>query len=447
MGAIVVTESITPDLVYVITYLHVSNKSFGVSESMNTFAKIAAVGAIAALLAGCESAGSVVSPSDTQQNVAQTAASGHRLTAPLGRTSIVPMTASAAHLCAATDSMHATCLSSVRMDRSRDTLLSGIVDGLTPTDLANIYGYTSSLSQGSTNQVVGIVVAYDYANAESDLAAYRAKYGLAPCSTANGCFKKVGAAASAIVTTVAGNPTSISAHPTSSASGWAAEADADTQAVSAVCKNCKIVLAEAASDSLTDLGAAEQAALSAGANVVNESFGAPESASQSSLVSMFAGSSSVKIVAAAGDNGRGVLFPASLPSVVAVAGTTLNTSLGVLVTESLWSGSGGGCSTVFARASFQPAWCGSKRSVADVAVVADPADGIAFYDSGLGGWGIVGGTSIAAPIVASMYALSGGSASGSGAHELYSHALLNFAPVANAGLVSGLGAPLSLAAF
>jgi subtilase family serine protease len=412
---------------------------------MKVVGRLVALGAIGTLLAGCEAAGSMASPV-SQQSQGAGFVPGHALFAPLGAHSIVPMRGAALRLCAASaDAMHAACLSSVRMKNTRDSLESDLVSGLTPSDLASIYGYPAPTLQNATAAVVGIVVAYDYAGAESDLASYRAKYGLSACSTANGCFKKVGAAAATVVTVIAGNPTSISAHPTSSSSGWAAEADADTQAVSSVCGNCKIVLAEAASDSLSDLGVAVKAAVAAGATVVSASFGAPESASQAAYESSFE-PAPVKVVAAAGDGGRGAYFPASATNVVAVAGTTLNTK-GLVVTESLWSQSGGGCSTVFARPSYEPAWCGSKRSVADVAAVADPADGLAFYDSGLGGWGIVGGTSIAAPIVASMFALSGDTVPGGGAQELYAHSLLTYAPVLSAGNIAGLGAPLSLAAF
>jgi hypothetical protein len=62
--------------------------------------------------------------------------------------------------------------------------------------------------------------------------------------------------------------------------------------------------------------------------------------------------------------------------------------------------------------------------VADVSAVADPNTGVAVYDSNcnafqqlLGqcfkGWGVVGGTSASAPIVAGVYALAGNSASAS----------------------------------
>jgi subtilase family serine protease len=412
---------------------------------MNSFRKLLAFCTTAAFLAGCENTGAMLSPG-ASRDVATSGPRGHELRVPLGAHSIEPLHDAPVRLCApGADALHATCLSSVRMERTRDGLAADLVSGLTPTDLANIYGYAAPSLQSATGGVIGIVVAYDYAGVESDLAAYRAKYGLATCSTANGCFRKVGAAAATVVTIVAGVPTSVSAHPTSSSSGWAAEADADTQAVSAVCGKCKIVVAEAASDSLSDLGAAVKAAVAAGASVIDASFGAPESASHVAFESAFE-PAPVKVFAAAGDSGRGALFPASATGVVAVAGTTLSVS-GLLVTESLWSDSGGGCSTVFPRASYQPQWCGASRSVADLAAVADPADGLAFYDSGLGGWGIVGGTSIAAPIVASMFALSGDTVAGSGAEALYAHAFLTYAPVLGSGNVPGLGAPLSLAAF
>lgn len=44
----------------------------------------------------------------------------------------------------------------------------------------------------------------------------------------------------------------------------------------------------------------------------------------------------------------------------------------------------------------------------DVAADADPATGAAVYDSyGYGGWMVVGGTSLSAPIIAGAYALAG----------------------------------------
>jgi subtilase family serine protease len=404
--------------------------------------KLSVVAIACALVTGCSGA-DALAPQVPQTSAAR-GFEARTLARTLGTRSVVADGSRVASLCApSADGAHAACLATVRGLGVRQ--LGATVAGLAPSDLASLYGFATPATQGPVRPVVGVVVAYDYAGAESDLAAYRAHFGLPACSTASGCFTRVGAAAAATVTGGNGVPKSVSAHPTSPSSGWAAEADADIETVSAVCGTCRIVLAEAASDSLSDLGAAVRAAVAAGSIVVSASFGAPEDPSQRTLEAAFE-PSPVKVVAAAGDSGPSALFPASASNVIAVAGTTLDV-LGFLVTERLWPGSGGGCSAVFARPSYEPAACGAARSVADIAVVADPADGLAMYDSGVGGWCIAGGTSIAAPIVAGMFALSGDTARGSGAQALYAHALLHYWPVLGAGAIAGNGAPASLAAF
>jgi subtilase family serine protease len=81
--------------------------------------------------------------------------------------------------------------------------------------------------------------------------------------------------------------------------------------------------------------------------------------------------------------------------------------------ETVWSGAGSGCSAynpaLPAAATFGTG-CG-KRAVADVAAVADPATGVAVYDStsyqGHSGWMVFGGTSASSPIIASVYAMAG----------------------------------------
>jgi subtilase family serine protease len=365
------------------------------------------------------------------------------LAVPLGPRSIVPGKGLTFALCAASkDPMRASCLGTVRMMSSTTSAYPDSAEGLTPSDLASIYGYSAPADQSSTSEVIGIVVAYDNAAAESDLATYRSYFNLPACTTANGCFEKLGASQTRTAD-IRRAPLSVSANPTTTISGWAAEADADIEAASAVCANCKIVLSEAATDNLSDLANAVSAAVSAGATVVNASFGAPEDASQSSLESAFE-PAPVKVVAAAGDSAGDVLFPASATNVISVSGTTLNVS-GSSVSQSLWSGSGGGCSAVFAAPSYQPGWC-SNRSVADIAAVADPNTGLAFYDSAVGGWEIVGGTSISAPIVVGMFALSGDTSSGSGAQRLYAHRR-QYLQVSGAGNLDGLGTPKSLSAF
>jgi uncharacterized membrane protein YgcG len=140
-------------------------------------------------------------------------------------------------------------------------------------------------------------------------------------------------------------------------------------------------------------------------------------------------------------------YPASSPNVVAVGGTHLSLSAaGTWKEETVWNddprggeenygAGGGGCSTQFSAPEWQrdvPDWAkvgcstgaDAKRAVADVSADADPYSGVAVYDSvpdfheeEVGGkvvntplgWWPIGGTSVASPIIASMFALAGGS--------------------------------------
>ena len=81
--------------------------------------------------------------------------------------------------------------------------------------------------------------------------------------------------------------------------------------------------------------------------------------------------------------------------------------------ESVWhtsrtEGTGSGCSRQEAKPAWQTDTGCAGRTVADVAAVADPATGVAVYDSYRSdGWGVYGGTSAAAPIIAGVYADAG----------------------------------------
>ena len=123
------------------------------------------------------------------------------------------------------------------------------------------------------------------------------------------------------------------------------------------------------------------------------------------------------ITASTGDAGYGVEYPAASPYVVAVGGTTLalngdNTYAG----ETAWVDGGSGCSTYEPKPSVQTDSGCSKRAVADVSADADPNTGAAVYDSvpysGQSGWFQVGGTSLASPLIAAVYALSGNTSNG-----------------------------------
>jgi subtilase family serine protease len=270
--------------------------------------------------------------------------------------------------------------------------------GYGPSDLRSAYGITGS---GASTTTVAIVDAYGYPNAESDLATYRAQYGLPACTTANGCFKKV-------------NQTGGTSYPRTN-TGWDQEQALDLDMVSAMCPNCKIVLVEASSSSYSNLATAENTAASLGAHVISNSYGGSESGTTTYEASY--NHPGVAITVSSGDSGYGVQFPASSPHVTAVGGTSLSRASNARGwSETAWSSAGSGCSTVYAKPTWQTDGLCSMRMEADVSAVADPNTGVAVYGpvtyfgfSFGSGWQVFGGTSVAAPLVGAIYAVNGGS--------------------------------------
>ncbi|MFD0503054.1 carboxypeptidase regulatory-like domain-containing protein [Streptomyces chiangmaiensis] len=247
--------------------------------------------------------------------------------------------------------------------------------------------------------------AFDDPTAESDLATYREHWGLPPCTTDNGCFTKI-------------DQRGGHDYPVPDES-WAGEISLDLDAVSAACPRCHILLVEADSNSAEDLGQAVDQAVASGAQVVSNSYGGPEDPGVISAGEKHYQHPGVAIVASSGDNGYGVSYPASSPYVTSVGGTSLtrdaSTSRGW--TETVWnnySGApGSGCSAVEPKPYFQNDPGCHGRTVADVSALADPFTGLAVYQTFGGfGWSQYGGTSLAAPIIAGVYALAGRPAAG-----------------------------------
>jgi xanthomonalisin len=104
-----------------------------------------------------------------------------------------------------------------------------------------------------------------------------------------------------------------------------------------------------------------------------------------------------------GDGGTTPSQPASSPYVVAVGGTTLNTSGTSWNGETVWSGTGGSPSTFEPQPSWQNGVVpGSTRGVPDIAFDGDPNSGAVIVVNGSGEQ--VGGTSLSAPIFAGVWA-------------------------------------------
>lgn len=300
---------------------------------------------------------------------------------------------------------------------------------LTPASLLTAYDLTGVTPP--TTQTIGIVDAFDDVNAAADLQVFSTQFGLPACTEPNGCFRKVNQLGKA------------SPLPASSGElerGWAQEIATDVETAHGLCPTCRILLVEAESNSNANLYTAEQTAYALGATEISNSWGGGEPVSDSPAFNH----PGVAIVASSGDYGylnwfsetapESADYPASSPHVIAVGGTRLNVNATTKAWESetVWNdggfsggalkgagAGGGGCSVPFAAPEWQLSlgdWasvgCGSSRAVADVSADADPYTGVAVYDSteteGNKGWATIGGTSVAAPIVASVFALAGG---------------------------------------
>jgi subtilase family serine protease len=271
---------------------------------------------------------------------------------------------------------------------------TSFMSGYTPAELVDAYKLTS----GGSGQTVAIVDAYDNPSAESDLAVYRSQFGLPACTTANLCFRKVNQGGGGTV-------------PKSDV-GWGQEIALDLDMVSAVCPDCKVLLVEANSNSFADLAAAVDRSVTMGATAISNSYGGKEFSTEATWESHYH-HDGIAITVSSGDNGYGVEFPAALPYVTAVGGTRLSRSTtgGRGWSETVWDGAGSGCSAYIAKPAWQHDLGCSRRTVADVAAVADPATGVAVYDSfgstGGANWLVFGGTSVAAPVIAAVYAVAG----------------------------------------
>jgi subtilase family serine protease len=314
-------------------------------------------------------------------------------------------------VCAQAPTGYAACHAHVRTlitpdGKVRPDATTTRTSGYISADLRTAYGL---LGMDGT-ATVAVVDAYASPNAAADLAAYRAATGL-PVLTA-GQFVQYNQTGGA--TLPAGDV------------GWGQEEMLDLEMVSAICPSCKIIYVGGNSASFADLGTAVDTAVSKGATVVSNSYGAPEFSGEATYAGHY-NHTGVAITVSSGDSGFGVQAPAAFNTVTAVGGTrlTLNANK-TRNSETVWTGAGSGCSALIAKPSWQTATslC-SRRSVADVSAVADPATGVAVYDSygssGGANWYVFGGTSVAAPIIGAIYGLTGASTAGVPAQLSYAN--------------------------
>jgi N-acetylneuraminic acid mutarotase len=368
------------------------------------------------------------------------------------------------HTCAAAKPGEFSCFAERRTDIKAVKRLAQTAtpNGYGPADLWSAYNLPSD---GGAGQTIAIVDADDDPTAEADLAVYRKQYGLPDCTTANGCFSKV-------------DQRGGTHYPTPDPS-WAGEIALDLDMVSAIAPNAHILLVEADSPGIDDLGAGVDEAVALGAKYVSNSYGSayssdPGSGEVGEELSWDAhyDHPGVAVVASSGDFAYGVTYPAASSHVTAVGGTSLvrDSSAQRGWKESVWkgndgSGAGSGCSVYEPKPAFQTDSGCANRTVADVSAVADPATGVAVYQTyGGGGWAVFGGTSVSSPIIAGVYADAGTPTAGSypNAYPYAATTAINDVTTGNNGTCSpdylctagpgydgptGLGTPNGLTAF
>ena len=287
---------------------------------------------------------------------------------------------------------YAHCDAHVRTKGARPEATIDYSSGYNPAQLKKAYGLTGL----DAATPIAIVDAYAHPSAAADLTVYRNKFGL---GTAN---------------LTQFNQTGVGALPAGD-TGWGQEEMLDLEMVSAICPSCPIIYVGANSPSFADLGTAVKTAAAKGAKVISNSYGGSESASETSIQSAYYTISGVAITVSSGDSGYGAQSPAAFNTVTAVGGTNLVLNPdGTRKAETVWSGAGSGCSAYISKPGWQRDGSCARRTIADVAAVADPATGVAVYDSygstGSANWYVFGGTSVAAPIIGGVYGLSGNTA-------------------------------------
>jgi subtilase family serine protease len=267
----------------------------------------------------------------------------------------------------------------------------------TPAQVAHGYGVDAiTLYDGGGNPVAGdgsgqtiaIVIAYDNPYIQTDLSYFDGQFGLPDPS-----FQKA---------TPQGQP--------AFNAGWAQESALDVEWSHAMAPGANILLVEARSNSFSDLFSAVNYARNyPGVSVVSMSWGGSEFSGESNYDSYFTtpgGHNGVSFVASSGDTGGARSYPAMSPNVVSVGGTRLNLDSGDnYLSESGWSGSGGGISSYENQPAYQAGFAtGTRRNGPDVAYVADPntAVYVRYHD----GWYAFGGTSVGAPQWAALAAIT-----------------------------------------
>jgi subtilase family serine protease len=288
----------------------------------------------------------------------------------------------------------------------------------TPASIACIYGlqpavagcnpYSAFANPNGGRKAIAIVDAYDNPNIVFDMQIFIGQFGVPAVNPTSFIvvYAPPGGTAPGSCSGPATRP------PPAAGTGWDIEASLDVQYAHAMAPLANLYLVEAQSNLDNDLYCAVSLASSIvaanGGGEVSMSWGGPEDPTEIANDGVFT-KPNVVYFASTGD-GPGTQYPSVSPNVVAVGGTTLsrNHTTGNFRFENTWQSGGGGISLYESRPGYQSsiaALVGTQRGVPDISAVANPFTGVWVFNSsfvGFPAWFIVGGTSVASPVMAGI---------------------------------------------
>lgn len=288
----------------------------------------------------------------------------------------------------------------------KSTIQPAAFSGWSPAQMRTCYGIT-----GNGSGTVVIVDAFDDKYALNDFNTFSTQYGL-PVETST----NVTSASNQHLQVVYAQGSKPRFN-----SGWSQEESLDIEWAHAMAPSAKIILVEAASNSNSNLYAADDLAASYGHQVSN-SWSGGESSGESSGDSHF-NHSGVVYFFSGGDTGGAQGYPSESVNVVSVGGTSVSLNAnGTRASETAWSGSGCGPSKYEPIPSFQAGLSdGVHRGDDDVSAVGDPNTGVSVHWNT--GWYIFGGTSVGCPMIAGMVNTAGSNRASGNAENtwIYGH--------------------------
>jgi subtilase family serine protease len=236
--------------------------------------------------------------------------------------------------------------------------------------------------------------------------------------------------------------------PATTNANWATETSLDVEWAHALAPGAKIVLVVAPTDDSAELAyAVHYAAMHRLGNVISNSYGLPEAASDLATAQMFnhvfkrAAARGIAVNVATGDSGdNGVgtpigaaSIPADSPYATGVGGTSIGVPGDRGPVEAAWGinltqlggihapmptpfaigfleGSGGGESVYLKKPPYQKRLPGTGRQLPDVSALADPQTGAIYVQTypatGKQLFSVVGGTSLATPLFSAIWSLA-----------------------------------------